>query len=212
MALTMTQLADLILAGLYDRAQIQGYSEDFNVRAIAQEFGETDYGKIYNAAKSLENRNWIIGHFTYPDGIHASLTGDGAMAVEQGGSTGIIPEYRRNPERFLVVDRSTHFHGAFSGQNVAINSEVGAQSVTSSASALSPEVATLLDQIFTQLQHAASVNEADRQALLNDLQTLRSEMQRPARRSGMITDLLTSLGSVAEIANLVLQLTAFLPK
>jgi hypothetical protein len=139
--------------------------------------------------------------------------GRGAHAVEQGGLTGIISEYRRDPKRFLVVDRSTNFYGPISGQNIAIQSDVGSQSTTSSS--VSPEVMSLLDQISAQLQQAASVSEADRQVLLNDVQTLRSELQRPRQRRGMISDLLSSLGSVAEITSLVMQvmqLTGFLPK
>ena len=108
------------------------------------------------------------------------------------------------------MDHSTHIHG--SSQKIAINSQLGSQSITSSTSALPPEVADLLDRIAMQLREATRVSETDRQALLNDLLTLRSELQRPTRQWGVIGDLLDSLANVAEISGLVMQLTGWLPR
>jgi hypothetical protein len=195
---------------MHDRAQKRGYEEEFDVQAIAREFGENDYMKVLNAGKILEKRGFVIANFDAGQGIHAWLTGEGSLAVEQGGLTGIIHEFRRSPANFLVMDHSTHIHG--SSQNIAINSQLGSQSITSSTSALSPEVADLLDRIAMQLREATRVSETDRQALLNDLLTLRSELQRPTRRWGVIGDLLDSLANVAEISGLVMQLTGWLPR
>jgi hypothetical protein len=44
--MTTIELAELILARLYDLAESQGHGEQFDVKAIAREFGETDYGKV----------------------------------------------------------------------------------------------------------------------------------------------------------------------
>jgi hypothetical protein len=126
--MTMTELADLILTRMYDLAQTQGYAEQFDVRAIAREFGEHEYMKVFNASKVLEDKGWILANFTMDEGIHAFLTGEGSIAVERGGITGIIHAFRQNPRRFLVVDQSTHYHGPISGQNIALNSQVGSVS------------------------------------------------------------------------------------
>ena len=195
---------------MYDLAQRKGYSEPFDVRAIAREFGENESMKVFNAGKLLEQRNWIIARFDMGGGIDAWLTGEGAVAVEQGGLPGIIPEFRRDPARFLVVDHSTHYHGAISGHNIAINSHVGSQSSTSST--LFKEVFTFLNQILTELKQANRLAEADRQDLLDDLQKLRSELQRPTRRAGIIREILSTLANVAEISDLVLKLSPHLPK
>src|SRR5918999_5473542 len=107
--MTLTELADLILTRLHDLAQTQCYAEEFDVRAIAQEFGEHEYMKVFNASKVLEGKGWILPDYPVGGDIRAFLTGKGSIAVEQGGLTGIIQAFRQNPRRFLVVDQSTHY-------------------------------------------------------------------------------------------------------
>jgi hypothetical protein len=57
---------------------------------------------VRNVAKSLESRGLIQAVFTDGGTVHASITGDGALLVEQSGNTGVIPAFRSNPNRFLV--------------------------------------------------------------------------------------------------------------
>ena len=45
---------------MYDRAQKRGYEEEFDVQAIAREFGENDYMKVLNAGKILEKRGFVM--------------------------------------------------------------------------------------------------------------------------------------------------------
>jgi len=208
--MTMTELADLILARMYDLAQKQGYSEDFDINAIAQEFGETDTHKVSNAARVLEGHGWIDATFEYGGGIHAFLTGPGSIAVEQGGTTGVIHAFRQNPRRFLVVDRSTHYHGPITGQNIAINAQVGSQSATFST--LSPDVVALMDRIITELKQATELAEDDRREYLDDIQRLRSELQRRTPRVVIVSSILETLGNVATIHPWVKQLWALFPK
>jgi hypothetical protein len=208
----MTELADLILVRMHDLAQAQGYAQAFDLIAIAHEFGVADNHKVNNAAKVLDGRGLISADFLYGGGVCAFLTGEGSVAVEQGGITGIIHAYRHNPQRYLVsvVDRSTHINAPLSTGNIAINSQVGSQSATSSA--LSPEVLDLLDRISNQLRQSAELAEARRRDLLDDIQTLCLELQRAAPRTGMIHELLSPLANIATISDLVIQLYPYLPK
>jgi hypothetical protein len=202
--MTMTDLADLILTRMHDLAQTQGYAEQFDVRAIAREFGEHEYMKVFNASKVLEGKGWILADYDVGEGIHAFLTGPGSIAVDQGGTTGIIHAFRQDPRRFLVVDRSTHYHGPISGQNLAINSQVGSQSSTFSS--VPREVVDMLGRISDQLRRSAELDEAHRHELLNDVQTLLSELQRATPRAGIVRDILSTLANVATIHPWAIQL------
>jgi hypothetical protein len=213
--MTTTELAELILARMHDRAQVQGYAQEFDLIAIAHEFGVADNHKVNNAAKVLDGRGLISAGFLYGGGVCAFLTGEGSIAVEQGGTTGIIHAYRHNPQRYLVsvVDHSTHsthINAPLSADNIAINAQMGSQSATSSA--LSPEVLDLLDRISHQLRQSAELTEARRRELLDDIQTLCLELQRAAPRTGMIHELLSPLANIATISDLVIQLYPYLPK
>jgi hypothetical protein len=130
--MTMTQLAELILTRMYDRAQTQGYEEHFDVRAIAQELGEIDYTKVYRASQVLEQDGLIRADYDVGNGVHAFLAGRGAIAVEHGGHTGILPQFRRNPQRFLtpIVDQRVQNinYGSVTGQHVNFVARIESQS------------------------------------------------------------------------------------
>jgi hypothetical protein len=91
-----------------------------------------------------------------------------------------------------------------SDSNVAVHSQVGSQSVTSSP--LSPDVNELLERICHELKQNTELAEAHRQELLKDVDTLRSELQRAKPRGGIIREVLSTFGDVASISGLVIQL------
>ncbi len=99
--MTNIELAELFVLRLYDLAEAGGYSRFHSLDEIAKEFGVTDRVKGFNIGKSLEKRGLITPVFTHA-GSSACINGDDALFVEQGGSTGVIPTFRCNPERFLV--------------------------------------------------------------------------------------------------------------
>ena len=205
--MTMTELADLILTRMHDLAQTQGYAEQFDVRAIAREFGEHEYMKVFNASKVLEGEGWILADYDVGEGIHAFLTGPGSMAVEQGGITGIIHAFRRNPQQYLIalVDQRTQNinYGSISasGQNIAINAQVGSQSSTSSN--VPHEIIDLLGHISEQLRQS---DETRRHELLDDVQTLLSEFKRATPRAGIVRDILSTFANVATVHPWAVQL------
>jgi hypothetical protein len=206
--MTTTQLAELLLLRLYDSANASGRDTELDLTAAAAEVGETDQMKVFNIGKMLESRGLIRASFHVGGAIRAWITGDGELLVEQGGTTGIIADVRRNPQRFMVaIDQSTDFHGAVSNSNVAAHSQIGTQSLSSPR-----EQTEIIDRIAATIQKDLSLADEQRRELLDDVRTLHDELQRQRPRGGLIRELLGTLADVSSIAGLVIQLQPFLPK
>jgi hypothetical protein len=210
--MTTTQLIELLLLRLYDSANAHGRAEPVDLAAVAAEIGETDPMKVYNAGKALESRGLIRAAFRYGGDsggpIDAWITSDGELLVEHGGMTGIIADFRRNPQRFMVsIDQSRHFHGAVSNSNIAAHSQVSAQSL-----ALRQEQLAITERIADTIQKDLSLADEQRRHLLADVRTLRDELQRPKPRGGLIRDLLGTLSDVSSIAGLIIQLQPHISK
>jgi hypothetical protein len=210
--MTTTQLIELLLLRLYDSASARGRGEPVDLAAVAAGLGETDPMKVYNAGKALESRGLIRAAFRYGGAaggpIDAWITGDGELLVEQGGTTGIIADFRRNPQRFMVsIDQSTHFHGTVSNSNIAAHSQVRTQSL-----ALPQEQLEIIDRMADTIQKDSLLAEDQRRDLLEDVRTLRGEIQRLKPRGGLIRDLLGTLSDVSSIAGLIIQLQPYISK
>ena len=205
--MTNSELAELFLVRLYDLAEAHGYARFHSLDAIAEEFGVSDSMKIFNIGKSLANRGLITPAFTHGN-TSASINGDGALFVEQGGSTGVISDFRQHPERFRIsVDQSTHFHGAVSGSNIAVHSAEVNQHTT-----LPTEIDALLKAINERLAADSTLGDKQRGELLKDVETVRTELQRSVPRKGILREVLGSLGDVSSIGQFVLQLQEVLTK
>jgi hypothetical protein len=71
-------------------------------------------------------------------------------------------------------------------------------------------VIELLNRISSQLAQDSELVEVRRQELLNDVRTLRSELERAMPRQGFIRDILSTFGDVSSIASLIITLRQYL--
>ena len=101
--MTNTELSELLLVRLYDLAESEGHFKLHDLNETAQEFGITDMARVFRLAQALEGRGLITGAFASGPSVHASITGEGTLFVEQGGNTGIIKDYREHPQSFTVT-------------------------------------------------------------------------------------------------------------
>jgi len=120
----ITQLHELILTRLYDYAKSHGYGEEVSLNNLAAEFGETDKAKIYFIAQDLERSGLIEAHHIMGDTL-AFIRSEGERLIREGGTTGIISAFRRDPGHFFIDqrDQSTNIYGSVSGSNVATHSQ-----------------------------------------------------------------------------------------
>lgn len=203
-----TELAELLLAKLYELGEADGYTGTHSLTDIAAEFGVTEPGKVVNAAKILHDRGLILASFILsgPDAF-ARINSEGTLFVERGGQTGIIRRYQSDPAEFdISIDQSTHFHGSVSQSNIATHSAHVTQSTN-----LPEDLSNLLSQTISALHADKSLREAERNELISDVELLRTELARSHPRDSIVKAVISTLGSVASIGNFVIQLARYLP-
>lgn len=205
--MTSTELSELLLVRLYDLAEAEGHFKLHDLNGIARELGVTDMARIFRLAQALEGRDLITGSFASGPSVHASITGEGTLFVEQGGNTGVIRDYREHPQTFTVaIDQSTHFHATVANSNVAVHSPETRQY----SSASSAEISSLLAAIEASVQTDSGLDQRRRDEALSDISVLRSELARERPRRPVADSILATLGDLSSITSLLMQLQPLL--
>lgn len=138
------ELAELILAFLYTSAEEAPHSFFFfNITDFARKIGVTDTAEILDAADMIEQAGYACLMMNGPGNVSALINDAGFCYVDEGGETGIIGRYRKDPQEFL--------------------SEAGAGE---SDTALNVKRITLGNDIYSLLVRASDVVKKD-----NDLDT-----------------------------------------
>ncbi len=202
-----TELAELLLTTLYDNAETEGHGKIVVLDNVAKQFGVTDRMKIFNLAKYLESRGMI--HPIYAgSGTLARITGEGAIFVERGGDTGIIPKYRKEPNSFVVnIDSSTRIYGDVSNSTVAVNSPGSTQSVLTKN-----EIGQLLTEIVKVLNSDTSLSKTKLADALQDIETLKLQLARSSRSKSVIEAILINLANIASIGSFIAQVSPLILK
>jgi hypothetical protein len=197
--MTSVQLAELFLMRIYDYAEQEGHGRHFDLLQLAAEFGVTDKMKIRNVSTYLSEHR-LIERRSSPHGIRASITGEGSIFVERGGTTGVIGAFRHMPSQYLVSNRIIHFHSSVTGSNIAVDSS-SSQTLTASQ-----PIDQLLSEMIAVLRSDSSLAERRRAEALTDVELVRVELQRERPRRSVIESLLSDFGNIATLASLFLQL------
>lgn len=123
-------------------------------------------------------------------------------------SYGSYEAYRKSlptaqPLATLTIDQSFHNSGNINDSNIAPHSNRVNQTLDASS-----EVGQFFEKITEALQQDATLTQTQLQELLDDVKSLRKELQRDQPRSGMLTELYSMLGNTASIAAYLPQLQA----
>ena len=97
-----------------------------------------------------------------------------------------------------VVDKSFKNYGSMNGSNIASHSN---QSHFTMGKNL--EFERVFNQIIETLKKDATLTQSKLQELIDDVQTLKKEIQRENPRTGIITELYSFLGNTASIASIL---------
>ncbi len=108
------------------------------------------------------------------------------------------------PATGVSIDQSLTIYGNIHGSNIATHSSTVTQH------SLPMEMAHILDEIVKTLQSDESLIDTERQHKIEDIESLRKELSRPAPRSGILRTIYTDLASTASISSLLAQLWPFL--
>jgi hypothetical protein len=199
------EFVDLLLMRLYEADQKAG-STPVDLNALVQDLKDPvpeDWTR--DAAKILNSRGLADCMFTF-GAVHGSLTGMGRLFVEEDRGTGIIPQYKESPDRFVRVTVLGNNH------NVNVNVGGNAASVTQSQMIERERqpVFQLVDEAATRLKSDGTLTEDERKELLSDIEALRGQLKRREPNRPAIAAILTPLSKITSIATQIASLIKLL--
>jgi hypothetical protein len=197
--MTTEELAELFLAHLYDLANEAPHPNFlFSVNDFEAKSGITDREEIQKAINYLGDRGLIIlASFDMLGGISAGITIEGSIFVEKGGETGIIEQYRKNPQSFVRTPSEPSPPAIDRERAEAVNEEKQNPFFARRA------VEAILEDIEDVLEKDDTVTAEAKKDLLSDLITLKIQMERSVKERQIINVLLGNLSSIPSIAPLV---------
>lgn len=203
--MTTSELSEFLLSSLFDAAEEQGYHQIFYLREFAEKVGVKDEAKISNAARILYDRGLIQNYNeTIGGGPKAKISGEGCLFVERGGETGVIPEFKRHPEKFLLIDKSTKIYGPVSNSNIAVNVSNTIQSISSG------NYLDLISKMAEVIKNDTSLSDLEIEDVLKDIEALKLQCGKTSMNRTVVSGLLEHLSNVSSIGSLILQIKSIL--
>ena len=197
--MTTEELAELFLAHLYELADEAPHPNFlFSVNDFVPKLGITDREEVQKAINYLGDGGFIIlASFDMLGGISAGITIEGSIFVEKGGETGVIEQYRKNPQPLARTP---------SEPSPPPIHQVSTETVTEEKQ--SPffarrGVEAILEDIEDILERDDTVAADDKKDLLSDLATLKIQMGRNVKSRQIIDVVLGNLSNIPSIAPLV---------
>ena len=196
--MTTEELAELFLAHVYDLAEAAPHPNFlFSVNDFAPSLGITDREELQKAINLLGDRGLIIlASMDMYGGVSAGITMEGSSFVEQGGETGVIKQYRKDPQR-LVKTPSAPLLAGVAPETVETESEERRASLFASRT-----VEAILADMNDILERDDTVPAETKKDLLSDLATLKIQMGRTVKDSRIIDAVLGNLAAIPSIAPL----------
>jgi hypothetical protein len=196
--MTTEEIAELFLAHLYELADEAPHPNFlFSVNDFAPRFGITDREEVEKAIHYLGDRGLIIlASFDMLGGISAGITIEGSVFVEKGGETGVIEQYRKNPQTLAKTPLVR--------SSLPIDQE-RTKTVKEGRTPVFARwaVEAILEDIEDMLDWDDTVTADAKKDLLSDLATIKIQMERNVRSRQIINVALDNLSSISSIAPLV---------
>ncbi|MBK7543105.1 MAG: hypothetical protein IPN66_07110 [Candidatus Competibacteraceae bacterium] len=130
------------------------------------------------------------------DNIACEFTYDAEKALSHGSYEAYVKSLPVQKPLAVNIDQRFQNYGNLSGSNIAVHSQHVNQTVDKAS-----EIEKLFQQIIDALQHDKTLAETQRQELIEDVQSLKAELQRAKPRAGILTELWSALGNTASIAS-----------
>ncbi len=196
--MTTEELAELFLAHLYDLAEAAPHPNFlFSVNDFAPGLGITDREELQKAINLLGDRGLIIlASMDMYGGVSAGITMEGSSFVEKGGETGVIKQYRKDPQRFVNTPSALLLAGV-APETVETKSEERRASLFASRT-----VEAILADMNDILERDDTVAAETKKDLLSDLATLKIQMGRTVKDRRIIDAVLGNLSAIPSIAPL----------
>jgi hypothetical protein len=207
--MTTEELAELFLAHLYGLAEAAPHPNFlFTVNDFAPMFGISDGQELQKAINLLGDKGLVISAaMDMMGGISAAITMEGSIFVEEGGETGIIGRFRKDPAAFMANRLSE----ALPSRPEAPSSETRPSSPagplpgppgTAPASAVLSAIEAIIADMADILERDAGVGDSERTDAIADLAALKIQLSRSATNARVVEALIDGLCRVAPIAPL----------
>jgi hypothetical protein len=197
--MTTEELAELFLAHLYELADEAPHPNFlFSVNDFMSKLGIADRKEVQKAIDFLGDRGFIIlASFDMLGGINAGITIEGSIFVEKGGETGMIEQYRKNPQTSVRTPSESSSPWIHQGRAETVSEE------KQSAFLAHHAVEAILEDIEHILERDDTVAADAKKDLLSDLATLKIQMGRNVKNRQIINVVLGNLSGIPSIAPLV---------
>jgi hypothetical protein len=196
--MTTEELAELFLAHVYDLAEAAPHPNFlFSVNDFAPSLGITDREELQKAINLLGDRGLIIlASMDMYGGVSAGITMEGSSFVEKGGETGVLKQYRKDPQRFVKIPPALPSSGV-TPETVETKSEERQAPLFASRT-----VEAILADMNDILDRDDTVSAETKKDLFSDLATLQIQMGRTVKDRRIIDAVLGNLAAVPSVAPL----------
>ena len=196
--MTTEEIAELFLAHLYELADEAPHPNFlFSVNDFIPKLGMIDREEVQKAINYLGDRGFVIlASFDMLGGISAGITIEGSVFVERGGETGMIKQYRKNPQTLVRTPLTPSSPPIDQEKTEAVNEEQDAIFGRRAVEAILEDIEDMLDRDDTVTADA-------KKDFLSDLATIKIQMERNVRSRQIIDVVLGNLSSISSIAPLV---------
>jgi hypothetical protein len=196
--MTTEEIAELFLAHLYELADEAPHPNFlFSVNDFMAKLGMIDREEVQKAINYLGDRGFVIlASFDMVGGISAAITIEGSVFVEKGGETGMIKQYRKNPQTLVRTPLVPSFPPIDQERNETVNEERNPIFARRAVEAILEDIEDMLDRDDT-------VTADIKKDLLSDLATIKIQMERNVRSRQIIDVVLDNLSRISSIVPLV---------
>jgi len=210
--MTTQELAELFLASLYDMAEAAPHPYFlFSMNEFAPKMGITDMSELHKALSLLEEKGFVyLASTDQWGGVSAGITMEGSVFVEQGGETGIIERFRKDPSSIGIVPQPSPSPPA---------SPIAAERLTPTQYPIFDPSEGMLDAVLSEMGTAAQneivMEPSAREDLLADIETLRIQLSKGTKNQAIIMAILDNLSgfpSLAPLTRLILRLLSELTR
>ena len=196
--MTTEELAELFLAHVYDLAEAAPHPNFlFSVNDFAPRSGITDREELQKAITLLGDRGLVIlASMDMYGGISAGITMEGSVFVEKGGETGVIQQYRKDPQSFVITPPERP------STTVARETAETVREEKQEPLFASRAVEAILADMNDILERDITVAAEAKKDLSSDLATLKIQLGRNVKDRRIIDAVLGNLSAVPSIAPL----------
>src|SRR4030042_3820081 len=200
--MTTEEIAELFLAHLYELADEAPHPNFlFSVNDFIPKLGMIDREEVQKAINYLGDRGFVIlASFDMLGGISAGITIEGSVFVEKGGETGMIKQYRKNPQTLVRTPLVPSSPPIDQERNETVNEERNPIFARRAVEAILEDIEDMLDRDDT-------VTADIKKDLFSDLRTIKIQMERNVRSRQIIDVVLENLSRISSIVPLVTGLT-----